>query len=149
VLVFFGVDGLAADVDGSCQLSFTCIMPQKAEYIAEKGMIVITYTGKVLMDEVREATVRAIALQKANGTVRVLIDAFAMTAWPSRVEMWYLVSSYPQLEVPPGTRLAAIRPQLPDETDISGFYETVCQNRSYNAKAFHTKEAAEEWLLGG
>jgi hypothetical protein len=122
------------------------IMPQSTEYVAEKGIIVITYTGKVLIEEVREATVQSIAIQKERRTARVLIDAFAMTAWPSLVDMFRLVESYPQLGAPPGTRLAAIRPKIPDNTNISGFYETVCANRCYLAKAFQTREDAEEWL---
>ena len=121
-------------------------MPQKTEYVAEKGMIVISYSGKVTIEEVREATVQAIAMQKEGRTDRVLIDAMTMTAWPSRVEMWHLVESYSQLEAPRRTRLAAIRPQVPDKTDVSGFFETVCRNRCYNAKAFHTREDAEGWL---
>jgi hypothetical protein len=121
-------------------------MPQKTEYLADKGIIVITYTEKVTMDEVRQATVEAIAIQRQGLTDRVLIETSGMTAWPSLVDMWHLVKSYPELEVPPQTRLAAVRPRVPDETDISGFYEVVCQNRCYNAKAFQTREDAEEWL---
>jgi hypothetical protein len=121
-------------------------MPQKTEYFPDKGIIVITYTGKVTMPEVREATVQAIAIQKQGHTDRVLIDASAMTAWPSLADMWHLVKSYPELEVRRQTRLAAVRPKVRDETDISGFYELVCQNRCYNAKAFQTYEEAEQWL---
>ena len=121
-------------------------MPQKTAYIAEERIIVITYSGKVIIEEVREATVQAIAMQKEERIEQVLIDATLMTAWPSRVDMWHLVESYPRLEAPRRTRLAAIRPQVPDKTDISGFFEVVCQNRSYNAKAFHTREDAEKWL---
>jgi hypothetical protein len=120
-------------------------MPQITEYIADKGLIVITYSAKVLMSEVKDATVKAIALQSERQTDRVIIDARTMTAWPTLAEMWELVEAYPQLGAPRRTRLAAIRPQIKDETDISGFYETVCQNRCYNAKAFHTWEAAEAW----
>jgi hypothetical protein len=91
-------------------------------------------------------TVHAIRFQKKGLTNRVLIDTSVMTGWPSRAEMWYLVESYPQLEVPRETRLAAIRPQLPDDTDLSGFYETVCENRGYHAKAFDNRAEAERWL---
>jgi hypothetical protein len=121
-------------------------MPQHTEYVGEKGIIVITYTGKVTIIEVREATVQAIALQKERQTDRVLIDARTMTAWPSLAEMWELVESYPQIGAPRRTRLAAIRPEAPDDTDVSGFFEVVCQNRCYKAKAFDTSEAAQEWV---
>ncbi len=122
-------------------------MPQKTEFDASKGIIVLTYTGQVTMAEVREATIQAIGIQKQGLTNRVLIDPSAMTAWPSRVEMYYLVKSYPDLEVPVGTRLAVVRPKLPDDTDLSGFYETICENRGYCAKAFDTRAEAERWLL--
>jgi hypothetical protein len=121
-------------------------MPEKTEYVAEKGIIVITYTGEVTINEVRQATVKAIALQKQNQTDRVVIDAADMTAEPSVSEMWELVQSYPELEVPRRTRLAAVRPRVPDKADLTGFFEVVCQNRCYNAKGFKTREAAEEWV---
>ena len=122
-------------------------MPQKTEYDATKAIIVLTYTGCVTMDEVREATLQAIAIQKKELTNRVLIDPSTMTAWPSRMEMYNLVNSYPGFEVPIGTRLAALHPKLPDETNLTRFFETVCQNRGYNAVAFDNREDAERWLL--
>jgi hypothetical protein len=121
-------------------------MAERTEYVAEKGFILITYTGKVTIDEAREATVKAIAIQKEKHTDRVVIDPSDMTAWPSVSEMWGLVQSYPELEAPQRTRLAVVRPKAPDKTDLSGFYEVTCQNRCYNAKAFNTREAAEEWV---
>jgi SpoIIAA-like len=121
-------------------------MPEQTEYAAEKGIVIITYAGKVTIGEVKEATVKAIAIQKDKHTNRVLIDAADMTAAPSISEMWALVQSYPELEVPRQTRLAAIRPKVPDKADVTGFFEVVCQNRCYNAKGFSTREAAEEWV---
>src|ERR1035437_5776693 len=113
-------------------------MPEKTEYIAVKGIIVITYTGKVTIAEAREATVKAIAIQDEKQTNRVVIDAR---------DMWELVQSYPELEVPKLTRLAVVRPEAPDRKDLTGFFEVICQNRCYNAKGFHTREAAGD-LLG-
>ncbi len=121
-------------------------MPEITEYVADKGIIVITYTGKVTIAEVTEATVKAIAFQKDKQTDRVVIDTLDMTAAPSLSEMWALVESYPELEAPRRTRLAAVRPKVADKADITGFFEVVCQNRCYNAKGFHTREAAEEWV---
>jgi hypothetical protein len=122
-------------------------MPEKTEYIAAKGIIVITYTGKVTIAEAREATVKAIAIQDEKQTNRVVIDAWDMTAGPSITEMWDLVQSYPELEVPRPTRLAVVRPEARDRKDLTGFFEVICQNRCYNAKGFHTREAAEYWVL--
>src|ERR1019366_4986758 len=106
-------------------------MPEKTEYIAAKGIVVITYTGKVTIAEAREATVKAIAIQ----------------AGPSVTDLWELVQSYPELEVPRQTRLAVVRPEARDRKDLTGFFEVICPNRCYNAKGFHTREAAEYWVL--
>ncbi|HVM50782.1 MAG TPA: hypothetical protein VMU04_22330 [Candidatus Acidoferrum sp.] len=121
-------------------------MPHKVQYDAAQEIIVLTYSGHVTIEEVREATVEAIAIQKQGLTNCVLIDPSDMTAWPSPVEMYYLVESYRELEVPAGTRLAALRPKLSDESNLTRFYETVCQNRGYNAVAFDNREDAERWL---
>ena len=121
-------------------------MPEQTEYVAEKGFIVITYTGTVTIEEVREATAKAIAIQKEKQTYQVVIDASDMTAGPSITEMWALVESYPKIGAPRQTRLAAVRPKAPDKKDLTGFFEVMCQNRCYNAKGFSTREAAEEWV---
>jgi hypothetical protein len=60
--------------------------------------------------------------------------------------MWASVQSYPEIGAPRRTRLAAVRPVVPDKADVTGFFEVICQNRCYNAKGFHTREAAEEWV---
>ena len=122
-------------------------MPEKTEYIAAKGIVVITYTGKVTIAEAREATVKAIAIQDEQQTNWVVIDAWDMTAGPSVTDLWELVQSYPELEVPRQTRLAVVRPEARDRKDLTGFFEVICQNRCYNAKGFHTREAAEHWVL--
>jgi hypothetical protein len=121
-------------------------MPVKVDYVAETGIVVLNYTGKVTIQEVRGATVEAIAIQGEKQTNRVVIDASAITGAPSLMDMLALVESYPDLEAPRKTRLAAVRPKVPDRADITGFWEVVCQNRCYNAKGFHTSEAAEEWV---
>ena len=122
-------------------------MPETTEYTTKRGFITITYTGRVTIAEVKEATVKAIAIQQEKQVHRVVIDASDMTAAPSIMEMWALVKSYPELEVPRQTRLAAVRPGVPDKADVTGFFEVICANQCYIAKGFHTRETAEEWVL--
>jgi hypothetical protein len=100
----------------------------------------------VTIEEVRAATVEAIAIQAEKQSNRVVIDASDITGAPSLSEMLALVESYPKLEAPRQTRLAAVRPKVPDRHDVTGFFEVICQNRCYNAKGFGTREAAEEWV---
>ncbi len=40
-------------------------MPQTIEYLEEQQITAIKYTGRVTMDEVKEATVQAIAIHEA------------------------------------------------------------------------------------
>jgi hypothetical protein len=121
-------------------------MPEKTEYAAEKRIIIITYTGNVTIEDVKEATANAIAIQKERQVYRVVNDASDITAGPTISEVWALVQSYPEIGAPRRTRLAAVRPVVPDKADVTGFFEVICQNRCYNAKGFHTREAAEEWV---
>src|ERR1017187_2192204 len=116
-------------------------MPEMTEYISAKGIIVITYTGKVTIAEVREATVKAIAIQDEKQTNRVVIDAGDMTAGPSVTDMWELVQSYPELEVPKLTRLAVVRPEAPDRKDLTGFFEVICRSEERRVG----KEGRSRW----
>ncbi|MGO8928630.1 MAG: STAS/SEC14 domain-containing protein [Limisphaerales bacterium] len=124
-------------------------MPWAIEYLADKETLVVAPTGCVSDDDARELTGQAIALLQETQATRVLSDCRGMESAPSVAAVYWLVHDYANRGVPRQTRIAVVHSKAPQAVELARFYETVCFNRRYQAKAFHSKEAAEAWLCSG
>jgi hypothetical protein len=110
---------------------------------------VVTTTGPVSDEEARELTNRAITLLMETRATRVLGDCRAMESAPSFGVVYWFVNDYAKRGLPRQTRIAVVHSRVPHAVELAQFYETVCFNRQYEAKAFDSSEAAEAWLHSG
>ena len=94
-------------------------------------------------------TSRAVALLKETRATRVLGDCRRLQSGPSLGAVYWLVNDYAILGVPRQTRIAVVHSDAEQVVQLARFYETVCFNHQYEAKAFHTRPAAEAWLCSG
>ena len=124
-------------------------MPWALEYLAGKETLVVAPTGCVSDDDARELTGQAIAMLQETQATRVLGDCRGIESAPSVAALYWLVCDYDKCGVPRQTRIALVHSHEPAAAEVARFYETVCQNRQYQAKAFESKEAAEAWLYSG
>ena len=106
----------------------------------------VTTAGLVSDDEARELTDRAITLLRRTRATRVLGDCRAMESAPSMAAVYWSVNNYANQGVPKQTRIALVHPQTPRAVELAQFYETVCFNRQYQTRLFHSSAAAEAWL---
>jgi hypothetical protein len=123
-----------------------CFMPWQIQYVPEKETLVVTTTGPVSDDEARELTGRAITLLRETQATRVLGDCRAMESAPSLGVVYWLINDYANRGVPRQTKIAVVHSRAPHVAEFARFYETVCFNRHYEARAFDSSEAAEVWL---
>src|ERR1035438_9071083 len=63
--------------------------------------------------------------------------------------VYWLVNDYANHGLPRQTRIAVVYSRVPHAVEFAQFYETVCVNHRYEAKAFDSSEAAEAWLHSG
>jgi hypothetical protein len=124
-------------------------MPWQIHYVPEKETLVVTPTGPVSDAEARELTNRAITLLKDTRATRVLGDCRGMQSAPSLGVVYWLVNDYANHGLPRQTRIAVVHSKGPHAAELARFYETVCVNHRYEAKAFDSSEAAEAWLHSG
>ena len=119
------------------------------QYVPEKETLVVTPTGPVSDAEARELTNRAITVLKHTRATRVLGDCRGMQSGPSLGVVYWLVNDYANHGLPRQTRIAVVHSRVPHAVELAQFYETVCVNHRYDAKAFDSSEAAEAWLHSG
>jgi hypothetical protein len=124
-------------------------MPWEIQYVPEKETVVVTTSGPVSDEDARALTSRAIALLKDAQATRVLGDFRGVQSGPSLAAVYWLVNEYAQLGVPRQTKIALLHSKARQAVELAQFYETVCCNRRYEARAFDSNEAAEAWLRSG
>jgi hypothetical protein len=124
-------------------------MPWQVQYVSEKETVVVTTTGPVSDDEARELTGQAITLLRETQATRVLGDCRGMQSAPSLGVVYWLVNDYANRGVPRQTKIAVVHSSALHMAEFARFYETVCFNRQYEARAFDSSEAAEAWLYSG
>jgi hypothetical protein len=119
------------------------------QYVPEKETLVVTTTGRVSDEEARELSGRAITRLKETQATRVLGDCRGMQWGPSFGMVFWLVNDYADHGLPRQTRIALVHSRAQQAVELARFFETVCINRRYEAKAFPTRSAAEAWLHSG
>lgn len=124
-------------------------MPWELQYVAGKETLVVAPTGCLSDDDARELTGQAITLLQETHATRVLGDCRGMESAPSVAALYWLVHDYATRGVSKQTRIALVHSKAPQAVELARFYETLCFNRRFQARAFHSKQAAEEWLGSG
>jgi hypothetical protein len=121
-------------------------MPWELQYVAGKETLVVAPTGCLSDEDARELTGQAIALLQETHATRVLGDCRGLESSPSVAALYWLVQDYANCGVPRQTRIALVHSQAPEAVELAQFYETLCFNRRFQARVFHSKHAAEVWL---
>ncbi len=121
-------------------------MPWEIEYVPSKEMVVVAASGILSDKEATQLTRHAIALVKETQATRVLGDWRKTESGPSFGAVYWLVREYANDGVPRETRIALVHSTGQEATELARFFENVCFNQRYEAKAFHSRAAAEAWL---
>ncbi len=108
----------------------------------EKGFLRITMIGRYPTDPL-ELYTRVTTTMDLSGQERFLFDVRGMTHWPDhQFTHDFVVRHYPES---PGYRSAILA--LPEMLGHGRFYETMIQNRGYDARLFKDEGEAIAWLL--
>lgn len=124
-------------------------MPYTVEHDRVIGVVTITFFGLITGDDLRASTTEGLSLQKQTGVTRFLLDANGWDTSASLVDFYDLADRrYWEGELNRQTRIAVILPTSVTAARAAHFYETVCQNRGWNAKLFDDRASAIAWLRG-
>ena len=110
--------------------------------LQEKGFLRIAMTGRYPAEPMEFYT-RVITIRDQSGQDRFLFDVRELTHWPDhQFTHEFITRHYPQS---PGHRSAILA--LPEMLGFARFYETMIQNRGYDARLFKDEAEAVAWLL--
>jgi hypothetical protein len=112
------------------------------------GIIDETYTGRVTIDEFRDAVARRVSLSKETGVEKILIDTSGVTESPVRMMDIYSLpdSFYAEQGVSKRSRMALVLPRTSKEREIAKFFEDACCNRGWTVMSFEERQDAIDWL---
>ena len=116
-------------------------------YNEEYRIIEITYSGNVTGQDIHEAAVKRISLQKEKGTNLVLADASQSQEDPHLIDVYNLPEKvYPEHNVRRDTRIAFILPTQSKGKELAHFFKTAAKNRGWKIELFEERKDAISWL---
>ena len=121
-------------------------MPWRVEFDQRLGAIRCTYAGHLNLEDIKQATLRAIALSKEYRSQRALIDTVELTSAISTIDIYRLPEFYATTQAERKSRWALLLPPSGQIRDDAQFYVTVCQNRGWFIQAFDDRNEAIAWL---
>lgn len=126
-------------------------MAWSVRYDDSLDLVEVVYTGEVSGEELKAAATERIRLQKASGTISVLVDTSGIEHLTAgAAEVFALPGElYDDREAARNTRLALVLPGPPDIRKEAEFYETACVNRGWRVTTFEERADAVEWLKRG
>ncbi len=121
-------------------------MPWGARYETDRATVVVSGSGRLSLDNMREIARAATDLLRGNKATRVLLDCTDAVLDLKVVDVFYLPECYEKVGVPRNARIALILPRTRQQSQMYEFYETVCRNKGYICRLFDTQQSAEQWL---
>ena len=122
-------------------------MPYTVRHDAELDLIEVTVRGSISGSDIRGVSTDYIDLQKRTGSLRILVDANESELDASMMEIYALPEKqYKEEGLDRRTRIAIIFPSSASTRQGALFYETICQNRGWNARVLPDRQSAIDWL---
>ncbi len=123
-------------------------MPYTINHLTNLDIVELALTGFVSGSDLREATTKCIDLQKEAGVTRFLVYINGSEILASFVDVYDIAEKqYHREGVDRQSRIAVIFPTTLSAQAASNFYETVCQNRGWNAQVHPNRKIALDWLM--
>ncbi len=124
-------------------------MTYHSEYLAEKGLILVTQAGETRYADLMEVAPHLARLMEAHATNLAVIDLRSAALHLSVPELYFVTKRLPELGLLAGSRLALVCPSTWGNQELYDFYSLAARQRGYRTRVFETPEAAEGWLLEG
>jgi hypothetical protein len=113
----------------------------------EHGIATLVFSGTITNNDLLGSSTECIALQKATGCLRYLIESIASLAVTS-VDIYALPTrEYPRNDLDRRTRIAIVQPESDEGREAAQFYESACRNRGWNTRMHPDRERAVAWLV--
>lgn len=122
-------------------------MPYTINQLANLDIVELELTGIISGSNLREATTKCIDLQRKTGVTRFLVSANGSEVIASFVDVYDIAEKqYHREGLSRQSRVAVVVTTALGAKAAADFYETVCQNRGWNAQVHPNRQSALDWL---
>ena len=123
-------------------------MAWKVTFNSSLGIIESIYTGRVTVDEVKDAVARHASLTKETGSESVLVDASGIVeAVGGLMDVFAFPSGLFEKEgISKMSRWALVLPKQDKTRQIAEFFETVSRNHGWMVQCFKDRQETLDWL---
>ena len=123
-------------------------MPYTISHHANPNIVEVAFVDIISSSDLREATTKAIAFQKESGVNRFLVHTNGSEVIAGLIDLFDIAESQYHAEgLNRNSRIAVVFPATLSAQAAANFYETICQNRGWNAQVHSDRQAAINWLL--
>lgn len=123
-------------------------MPMQARSLApEYPVIEVTVSGSLTDPAVIQVFWDGLALQKATGFSRVLVDALHVRDRTPLAEITSLAEGIVESGLPEGWKQALLQPLDPGLTMQTHHWEALANNRGLRVRTFRDRDEALAWLM--
>lgn len=124
-------------------------MPYTISHHINPNIVEVTFVDLISSSDLREATTKAIAFQKETGVNRFLVHTKGSEVIAGFIDLFEIAETQYHAEgLNRSSRIAVVFPATLSAQAAANFYETVCQNRGWNAQVHSDRQAAIDWLIG-
>ena len=117
---------------------------------SSRGLATVTFNGAITPADLWSSAAEAIALQKARGIWRFLVDSPDWNLTATIIDLYDLPTrEYTKADLDRRSRIAIVQPNNEKALEGARFYENACRNRGWNARVHPDRKSALEWLEAG
>lgn len=122
-------------------------MACKVTFNSSLGIIESTYTGRVTMDDVKDAINQRKLLTKDMDFEKILVDGAGVTELPLGVmDAFSVPNDLWEKGINRLSRMALVIPKIKKAKELARFFEDACYNRGWKVKCFEERQDAIDWL---
>lgn len=121
-------------------------MQYTISYLKDKGIVIVDHTGTLKYKDFMKQSFQALELGRTKKASLFLLDYRNLILQLTISEIFGIPELYEKIGASRAIKIAILMPDGETNIEDFKFYETVCQNRSWQVRVFTHKDAEMEWL---
>lgn len=123
-------------------------MAKTITYSEKIDAVLVTYSGRVALEEIQETIRAALAMAVERRCRRFLVDAVDLqSSGGTLTDTYELPKVFEHFADIRTYKDAIILPRRKPEAQDIKFFETTARNRGYNVRVFSDRQTAIDWLM--
>ncbi len=121
-------------------------MPWDVNYVPRDDTVVLTHTGHLSTEDVKDQARQVISVLKETNASRLLLDYSDSAIDITPPDLFTLPAYYASLGAPRDRKIANVVPKTEPHVHAAIYHKIVAQEKGYNFALFTSKDRAMQWL---